>query len=100
MSRRHSGALVQRAAEEGETRPSVIRAAFPHKEQLVGRYPSLQQHPALLPVIWLRRIGSYGLELLKSPGKDNSLRDNLAHGKRRTEMMIRYGIISRNQKED
>lgn len=100
MSRRHSGALVQRAAEEGETRPSVIRAAFPPKERLVGRYPILQQHPALLPVIWLRRIGSYGLELLKSPGKDNSLRDNLALGKRRTEMMIRYGIISRNKRED
>lgn len=39
QSTSHSGALVLRAAEEGQTRPSVIRAAFPPKEQLVGRYP-------------------------------------------------------------
>lgn len=100
MSRRHSGALVLRAAEEGQTRPSVIRAAFPPKEQLVGRYPILQKQPALLPVIWLHRLGSYGLELIKSPKKDNSLRDNLALGKRRTEMMIRYGIIPRDKRKD
>ena len=100
MSRRHSGALVLCAAEEGETRPNLLRAAFPPIEQLVGRYRILQKHPALLPIVWIRRMGSYGLELLRSPGKDNSLRDSLALGRRRTQMMIRYGIISRNQKED
>ena len=97
MSRRHSGALVLRAAEEGQTRPSVIRAAFPPKEQLVGRYPILEKRPALLPVMWIRRLGAYGLELIKSQKSDNSLRDNLALGKQRTEMMIRYGIIPRDK---
>lgn len=97
MSRRHSGALVLRAAEEGETRPSVIRAVFPPKEQLVGRYPILEKRPALLPVMWIRRLGAYGLELIKSQKSDNSLRDNLALGKQRTEMMIRYGIIPRDK---
>ena len=93
MSRRHSGALVLRAAEEGKTHPSVIRAAFPPKEQLLGRYPILEKQPALLPVMWIRRLGSYGLELMKSSKNDNSLRESVALGKRRTEMMIRYGII-------
>ena len=97
QSTSHSGALVLRAAEEGQTRPSVIRAAFPPKEQLVGRYPILEKRPALLPVMWIRRLGAYGLELIKSQRSDNSLRDNLALGKQRTEMMIRYGIIPRDK---
>ena len=100
MSRRHSGALVLRAAEEGQTRPSVIRAAFPPKEQLLGRYPILEKRPALLPVMWFRRLGSYGLELMKSSKKDNSLRESVALGKRRTEMMIRYGIIPGDKTKD
>ena len=100
MSRRHSGALVLRAAEEGQTRPSVIRAAFPPKEQLLGRYPILEKRPALLPVMWIRRLGSYGLELMKSSKKDNSLRESVALGKRRTEMMIRYGIIPGDKTKD
>ena len=100
MSRRHSGALVLRAAEEGQTRPNVIRAAFPPKEQLLGRYPILEKRPALLPVMWIRRLGSYGLELMKSSKKDNSLRESVALGKRRTEMMIRYGIIPGDKTKD
>ena len=97
MSRRHSGALVLRAAEEGKTRPNVFRAAFPPKDQLTGRYPILEKRPVLLPVMWMHRLGAYGLELIKSQKSDNSLRDNLALGKQRTEMMIRYGIIPRDK---
>lgn len=100
MSRRHSGALVLRAAEEGQTRPSVIRAAFPPKEQLVGRYPILEKQPVLLPVMWVHRLGAYGLELIKSSKKDNSLRESVTLGKRRTEMMIRYGIIPGDKTKD
>lgn len=100
MSRRHSGALVLRAAEEGKERPSLLHAAFPPGAQLTGRYPVLRKWPALLPVIWLRRLGAYGLELIKSSGKDNSLRGSVALGKRRTEMMIQYGIIPRDQTKD
>lgn len=97
MSRRHSGALVLRAAEEGQTRPNLMRAAFPPREQLAGRYPILNEKPALLPFVWLRRLANYGLELIKSPNKENSLRDNIEFGKQRTEMMIQYGIISRDK---
>ena len=97
MSRRHSGALVLRAAEEGKAHTNLIRAAFPPKDHLVGRYPILKRQPALLPFVWLYRLGNYGAELMKSPKNDNSLRNSVALGKRRTEMMIQYGIIPRNK---
>lgn len=100
MSRRHSGALVLRAAEEEKTHTNLIRAAFPPKDQLVSRYPILKKKPALLPFIWLCRLGNYGFELIMSPKNDNSLRDSVALGKRRTEMMIQYGIIPRDKTED
>ena len=100
MSRRHSGALVLRAAEEGKTHTNLIRAAFPPKDELISRYPILKKKPVLLPFMWLCRLGNYGLELIKSPKNDNSLRDSVALGKRRTEMMIQYGIIPRDKTED
>lgn len=100
MSRRHSAALVLRAAEGGQTRPSLTRALFPPREQLVGRYPALARSPALLPVMWLRRLGAYGLELLKPSAGDNSPLESVALGKKRTEMMIKYGIIPRDKKEN
>lgn len=100
MSRRHSGALVLRAAETERTRPDLIRTIFPPREQLVGRYPVLRQAPVLLPALWLHRLGAYGLELLQSSGKDNSPRESVLLGKKRTEMMIKYGIIPQGQTED
>lgn len=100
MSRRHSGALVLRAAEEGQSRPSLLRAVFPPREQLVGRYPVLRRVPVLLPALWVHRLGVYGLELLGSRRKDNSPRESVALGKKRTEMMIKYGIIPQDKRED
>lgn len=100
MSRRHSAALVLRAVEEGQVRPNLIRAAFPPRDQLFGRYPILKKMPVLLPFMWLYRLGGYGLELIKSPKSDNSLRDSVTLGKQRTDMMIQYGIIPRDKTED
>lgn len=48
----------------------------------------------------LYRLGIYGLELMKSSKKDNSLRESVTLGKRRTEMMIRYGIIPGDKTKD
>ena len=100
MSRRHSGALVLRAVEEGKTHTNLIRAAFPPRDRLVSRYPILKEKPALLPFIWLCRLSSYGLELIRSNKNDNSLHDSVVLGKQRTEMMIQYGIIPRDKTED
>ena len=97
MSRRHSAALVLEAAEGGQDRPSILRAAFPPRQKLVSRYPVLQRAPVLLPVIWLRRLGSYGLEIVRTAGKGNSPGESISMGKKRTEMMIRYGIIPKNK---
>lgn len=93
MSRRHSGGLVWQAAEAELSRPSLLWAAFPPKEHMIGRYPVLLRAPSLLPVMWLRRLGTYGLELMKSSWSNNSPIKSLALGKKRTEMMIKYGII-------
>lgn len=100
MSRRHSAALVLEAAEECQTRPGIVRALFPPREKLLGRYPILKRAPALLPVMWLRRLGSYGLELVRSAGKENSPGESISLGKKRTEMMVKYGVIPKDKTED
>lgn len=99
MSRRHSASLVLEAAEGGG-RPNLLHAAFPPRKKLLSRYPVLARAPVLLPVVWLRRLGSYGLEVVRAAGKGNSPGESIAMGKKRTEMMIKYGVIPKNKAKD
>ena len=71
-------------------------SAFPARNKLTKRYPILEQVPALLPAVWLHRLGGYGMEVLKSGGKENSPAESVSLGKKRIEMMIKYGIISKD----
>lgn len=100
MSRRHSAGTVLRAAEQGSGKGALLRTAFPSADELHGRYPVLKRAPALLPAVWLHRFGRYGLELLHGRRADNSLRDSVALGKKRTEMMRKYGILPKGKKEN
>lgn len=99
MSRRHSASLVLEAAEGGG-RPNLLHAAFPPRKKLISRYPVLEHAPVLLPVVWLCRLGSYGLEVVRAAGKGNSPGESIAMGKKRTEMMIKYGVIPKNKAKD
>lgn len=97
MSRRHSNNLVLHAAEEGNSHMGLLQTVFPPREKLMGRYPVLERVPVLLPVMWLHRLGDYGLELIGSVGNGNSPRKSMTLGKQRIEMMIEYGIISQDK---
>ena len=100
MDRKHSAALALRAVRTGQTETSLRAALFPPASQLKGRYPILRRAPALLPAVWLHRMGCYGLEVLRSRGKGNSPRETVSLGTKRTEMMVRYGILPQAQTED
>ena len=100
MDRRHSGALALQTAQGRRTAPSLRGALFPPASQLKGRYPILRKAPVLLPVMWLHRMGHYGLELLRADGTENSPWTTLSQGKQRTEMMVKYGILPQAKTED
>lgn len=100
MERRHSAALALRAAGTGGEQPSPLAVLFPPARKLAGRYPILRRVPILLPVMWVRRILTYLWEVLRSGGEGNSPGETLALGKKRTEMMVRYGILSQDKRED
>ena len=96
MSRRHSNNMVVHAAQEGKESGGLLQTLFPSRKKLTKRYPILEQAPVLLPAVWLHRLGGYGLEVMKSGGKENSPAESVSLGKKRIEMMIKYGIISKD----
>lgn len=100
LSRRHSAGTVLRAAEQGSGKGALLRTAFPPAQELHGRYPLLKRAPALLPAVWLHRFGRYGLELLHGRREGSSLRESVALGKKRTEMMRKYGILPKGKKKN
>lgn len=97
MSRRHSNNLVLHATEDGGSSMGLLQTVFPPRQKLVRRYPVLERVPVLLPVMWLHRLGSYGVELMRSSGKGNSPAESMILGKKRIEMMIKYGIIRKDK---
>lgn len=99
MDRKHSAAISLRAVSEN-SKPSVVKALFPGASQLVGRYPALKKAKILLPACWAHRIACYALELLRGRGEGNSPAETLALGNKRTEMMVRYGILPKAKTED
>ena len=100
LSRKHSAGMVLQAAEDEKVRPGLMSTLFPPRSSMENRYPVLKDHPSLLPACWLRRIGSYALEVGHSRGKENSPVESVSLGKKRTEMMVRYGIFPKGKKKN
>lgn len=91
MTRRHSGTLL---AGQAAGNPGLWSVLFPKKEAMASKYPVLQKHPGLLPVMWLRRLGRYGWEALTN--KNSSPTGSLQLGKQRLEMLVNYEIIAKD----
>jgi hypothetical protein len=100
MDRKHSGALSLQLAQGEKEKSSLRLALFPPAEKLTKRYPILHKAPALLPAIWVHRIGVYLLEVLKDRGNGNSPTAAVLLGKKRTEMMIKYGVLPKTKTEN
>ena len=99
MSRRHSSGIVLSAAETGNQKNSALAVVFPSKEKLERKYPVLKDKPLLLPICWAHRLGKYAVELCYSKKGDNSPLKSVVLGKKRTEMMIKYGVLQKNKKK-
>ena len=97
MDRKHSGAVSLQAA--AGAKPSLAATLFPSAGALAGRYPVLKKAPYLLPALWVHRIGSYGVEVLKHRGT-SSPAGAVALSQQRLELMRRYGILPQATTED
>lgn len=96
MSRLHSSTMTLGAVAADKRGKkaggNVLRALFPGRKVLEGRYPFLRTRPWLLPVAWLRRIAHYAAER-RGAGADNKAAESLRIGSERVELLRRYGII-------
>lgn len=97
MSRRHSAGLVAGAAEHGSHQTNTLSVVFPSRKHMAGKYPVLKQAPVLLPACWVHRLGKYAVEVLRTRKAGNSPLESVAMGKKRTEMMVKYGVLPKGQ---
>lgn len=90
--RLHSATMTLNAVNASKTNknPSLFRSVFPSRNDLIGRYPYLKSHPALLPVAWCSRILSYAQSCLS--GQSNAS-ESIAIGKERIDLLRFYNII-------
>lgn len=93
FSRRHSASVTLNAveAERRGGQSSVLSSVFPPKEKLIRQYPELEQHPARLPIIWVRRMFRYYRET-KTTENDNTA-ESLRIAQERKALLKQYGII-------
>ena len=93
MSRLHSASTTVNAvaADRSRKRYSVLTSVFPAREQLLGQYPELQQHPVRLPIVWLKRIAKYAHSLAQHSGGNSA--ETLRIAAERRELLKTYGII-------
>ena len=101
IDRLHSANITLRtvAADRRGTAPakSGLRASlFPSAKQLAGRYPFLNRCPWLLPVAWVRRMGTYLRDRRKYKGADHPTA-SLRIGRERVALLEAYNIIDRIQ---
>ncbi len=100
MSRKHSAGIVMQAAEGQSLKSSTLSAVFPNRERMQGKYPVLKKKPVLLPLCWAHRLGKYAVEVIHTKKNGNSPVESVALGKKRTEMMVKYGVLPKNKKKN
>lgn len=94
LTRHHSGTYT---AQQAKGRKRLLRTLFPTREALQARYPVLKEHPGRLPLVWLQRLGSYAKEVTSRA--DSSPAGSLQLGKKRLEMLVKYDIVSKDERK-
>ncbi len=94
MSRHHSAALTAEAvaASRGNRKKrGLLYRAFPPKRILARDYPELNEHPAKLPLIWVKRLLKYKNET--KADENNSMAESIRIARNREELLKHYRII-------
>jgi len=94
MSRHHSAALTAEAvaASRGNRKKKgLLYRAFPPKRILARDYPELNEHPARLPLIWVKRLLKYQKET--KADENNSMAESIRIAKAREDLLKYYRII-------
>lgn len=93
LSRLHSSTVTLGAVEASRKaqKHSVLRSVFPSRERLEKTYPELREHPAKLPLVWVKRLWKYAKETKNT--QNDSAAESLRIAKERTELLKYYHIV-------
>lgn len=92
-ARTHAAAITKGKVSSARNRKrhSVLRNAFPPRKQLISKYPVLKTHPAMLPVIWCKRLAAYRKEM-KTGDAGGAVSAIRVAGKREN-LLKEYGVL-------
>lgn len=89
VERKRSSRITMAAARSGSAgRASALRALFPDRQAMAGRYPYVEKRPWLLPAAWCGRLWGY----VRSGGASGASR-SAELGRSRTALLKKYGIL-------
>ena len=94
MSRQHSAPMILEtvaASRENRKKTGLIRRAFPPKEKMLRYAPDLTEHPARLPIAWIKRLINYRKETKTID--NNSAAESIRIAREREELLRCYHII-------
>ena len=100
--RLHSSNITLRtmeAARSGKNN-ALTGTLFPSYTYMKQKYAYVEKVPVLLPVGWLHRLISYGIESIFRRRKGNDAKEALRIGNERVELMRRYGILEDTKKQE
>ena len=94
-SREHTARITQDAvsAQNRGKRRSLRTAIFPPAKDLETDYPALKAHPALLPLVWQKRLTKYLFRAMASEADQPA--ETLKLGKHRLALLREYGILDK-----
>ena len=87
------------AAKSGRS-GSLAGTLFPPYSYMKQKYAYVEKLPVLLPVGWLHRLVSYGIDSILHRRKGNDAMEAMRIGQERVELMRRYGILEESQKQE
>lgn len=85
-----SGRITTSALDNGKN--NIIKTLFPKASMIKKGYPILYQKPYLLPFMWVKRLFRFTVKSSKYSNK--LLSESMRIGKRRVQLLKKYGIIS------
>lgn len=100
--RLHSSNITLRTMEAAKSGShySLAGTLFPPFNYMRQKYSYVDKVPVLLPVGWLHRLISYGIDSVLHRHRGNDAKEALRIGNERVELMRRYGILGESTEEE
>lgn len=85
--------MSKKGNKPGVFNNTLLKTIFPSFRYMKSKYTYVSRFPFLIPVGWLHRITSYGIESIFHKSEGNNAADSMRIGRERVALLKKYRII-------